>query len=316
MNTILFSFLYTGVLVVPSGSKRSPAPPSRQEDDPSIVDALNKTLPKGWGALCFIGTYAPEKISPSKAILAEIGLLDELAVEDALEALCNAGTRNLAFLVNSFGGGVSSSFKIAWSVRKSFDRITVFVPHIAASGGTLLALTGNDIVMGPMSNLSPIDTQLIRNGEQFSANAMVRSFHALNNLFKQVAEEDAPYPWKAMADQLDPVEFQQWVDAAALMQSHAETILERNPSFRVDAKKIIHALTEHFPTHDYTITFDEACKFLGKDHIVASSTGNVKPLWDAMRGWFRHYVMETSGTHVVKYYLPVREKSNGAKKGT
>ncbi|MHC1566328.1 MAG: hypothetical protein ACXQTD_00935 [Candidatus Syntropharchaeia archaeon] len=38
------------------------------------------------------------------------------------------GIRNLILVINSFGGGVSSSFKIAYALWKNFDDITVFVP--------------------------------------------------------------------------------------------------------------------------------------------------------------------------------------------
>lgn len=126
---------------------------------------------------------------------------------------------------------MSSSFKIAYALRKNFNDITVFIPHIAASGGTLIALSGNEIVMGDMSELTPIDIQMERKGEMYSVNAMIRSFGALNELFKDTSEEDAPYPWKAMANKLDPVEFQEWIDASNLMETHARTILSMNKSF-------------------------------------------------------------------------------------
>ncbi|MHC1566329.1 MAG: hypothetical protein ACXQT5_02350 [Candidatus Syntropharchaeia archaeon] len=58
---------------------------------------------------------------------------------------------------------------------------------------------------------------------------MIRSFSALNDLFKDTAEEDAPYPWKAMANKLD---LQDWIDASSLMELHAEKILEMNKSFK------------------------------------------------------------------------------------
>ncbi|MHC1636528.1 MAG: SDH family Clp fold serine proteinase [Candidatus Methanospirareceae archaeon] len=81
--------------------------------------------------------------------------------------------------------------------RKNFDDITVFVPHIAASGGTLIALVGNEIVMGDMSTLTPIDVQMERNGKMYSVNAMIRSFSALNDLFKDTAEEEYKKLWEA-----------------------------------------------------------------------------------------------------------------------
>jgi len=38
--------------------------------------------------------------------------------------------------------------------------VTVFVPHYAMSGGTLIALTADEIVMDPNAVLGPVDPQI------------------------------------------------------------------------------------------------------------------------------------------------------------
>ena len=84
-----------------------------------------------------------------------------------------SNNRKLYLLVNSHGGSVSSSFKIAMAIRRFFDDITVFVPHVATSGGTILALAGNRIRMGMMSRLSPVDVQIVYQGKQISVNSLI-----------------------------------------------------------------------------------------------------------------------------------------------
>lgn len=219
-----------------------------EESDTKICEAFQKDMDDKTAALAMIAPHHPAKITPSKRLWAEIGLEEELNTEDAIHELKEKGVCALILVVNSFGGNVSSSFKVAYALRKHFDNITVFVPHIAASGGTLIALTGDEIVMGDMSTITPIDVQMERDGKMYSVNAMIRSFGALNELFKDTSEEDAPYPWKAMANKLDPIEFQQWIDASNLMEAHARTILGMNKSFDKEADKIIRRLTEGYPT--------------------------------------------------------------------
>jgi ClpP class serine protease len=201
-----------------------------EESDLKVIKALQNEIDEKTAALAIVASYQPAKVSPTKVLWAEIGLTEELNVEEAIDKLKENGAQNLILCVNSFGGGVSSSFKVAYAIRKNFEKIIVVVPHIAASGGTLIALTGDEIVMGDMSSLTPIDVQMERGGKMYSVNAMIRSFGVLNEFFEKVAEEDAPYPWKAMADKLDPVEFQEWVDASNLMELHAKKILEMNNS--------------------------------------------------------------------------------------
>lgn len=66
----------------------------------------------------------------------------------------------LDLLLHSPGGGVSATESLIYYIRAMFgDDIRVFVPQIAMSGGTLLALTGREIWMGKHSNLGPIDPQ-------------------------------------------------------------------------------------------------------------------------------------------------------------
>ena len=249
----------------------------------------------------------PAKVSPSKALWAEIGLIEELNVEDVIYKLKQNNITNLILVINSFGGGVSSSFKIAYALRKNFKNITVFVPHIAASGGTLIALAGNEIVMGDMSTLTPIDVQMERNGKMYSVNAMIRSFSALNDLFKDTAEEDAPYPWKAMANKLDPVEFQEWIDASSLMELHAEKILEMNESFRDNKDIIINKLTSGYPVHSYTITVEEAKEIFG-GHIHHGDEKRFNKLWHASRLWVKKYIGVESSNHIIRFILPKKKE--------
>ena len=50
--------------------------------------------------------------------------------------------------------------QIAKAIKRHPAKTTVFVPHYAMSGGTLIALAANEIVMDPNSVLGPIDPQL------------------------------------------------------------------------------------------------------------------------------------------------------------
>src|SRR5580693_7919010 len=58
------------------------------------------------------------------------------------------------------GGLVLAALQIAKAVREHKGKVTVFVPHYAMSGGTLIALAADEIVMSEHSVLGPIDPQL------------------------------------------------------------------------------------------------------------------------------------------------------------
>lgn len=58
------------------------------------------------------------------------------------------------------GGLVLAALQIAKAVREHKAKVTVFVPHYAMSGGMLIALAADEIVMSEHSVLGPIDPQL------------------------------------------------------------------------------------------------------------------------------------------------------------
>jgi ClpP class serine protease len=59
------------------------------------------------------------------------------------------------------GGLVLAAMQIARAVEAHKAKVTVYVPVYAMSGGTLIALAANEIVLGEFSVLGPIDPQIL-----------------------------------------------------------------------------------------------------------------------------------------------------------
>jgi ClpP class serine protease len=66
----------------------------------------------------------------------------------------------LDLVLHTPGGLVLAALQIAKAVRDHKAKVTVFVPHYAMSGGTLIALAADEIVMCSHSVLGPIDPQI------------------------------------------------------------------------------------------------------------------------------------------------------------
>ena len=66
----------------------------------------------------------------------------------------------LDMIVHTPGGLVLAASQIARAVKRHPAKTTVFVPHYAMSGGTLIALAASEIVMDVNAVLGPIDPQL------------------------------------------------------------------------------------------------------------------------------------------------------------
>ena len=63
-------------------------------------------------------------------------------------------------ILHTPGGLVLAAEQIAKALVERKGKVTVFVPHYAMSGGTLIALAADEIVMDANAGLGPVDPQL------------------------------------------------------------------------------------------------------------------------------------------------------------
>lgn len=63
-------------------------------------------------------------------------------------------------ILHTPGGLVLASEQIARALQKHPAKVTVFIPHYAMSGGTMIALAADEIIMDENAVLGPVDPQL------------------------------------------------------------------------------------------------------------------------------------------------------------
>src|SRR3979490_3335176 len=66
----------------------------------------------------------------------------------------------LDLVLHTPGGLVLAALQIARAIHKHQGKVTAFVPHYAMSGGTLIALAADEIVMSEYAVLGPVDPPL------------------------------------------------------------------------------------------------------------------------------------------------------------
>lgn len=142
------------------------------------------------------------------------------------------------FLIHTPGGLVLASEQIALALRAHRAKVTVFVPHYAMSGGTLVALAADEIVMDPNAVLGPVDPQL---GEYPAASIL------------QVIE-------RKDVNQIDDRTLI-FADVAEKAQRQVRSLLEKILADKMPAEpasELAEILSDGRWTHDYPITVDEA----------------------------------------------------------
>ena len=277
-----------------------------EEDDTYLSEKLAEISTKHEAVLmACIAPYVGLKISPTKTVKAQMGISEEFAVETAINQIeAMTDNRKLMLLVNSPGGLVQSSYKIAHALRKTFNEIIVFVPHIAASGGTLLALTGNKIVMGMMSHLSPLDPHGESDEGVIPANSVIDAHQFVTTLFDDVALEDAPYTYKVLADKFDGIDIRDALASLSLMEEYIREILDGVGYSKEESRIIGKRIVRGFKTHDEVINFDKA-KSIGLNVV---SHNEYATEWKVLREWLAKYMLQSTDKHVIRFTISEKIK--------
>lgn len=109
--------------------------------------------------------------------LTGIDYTDLLAVQDQLE---NLSGEAIDIILETPGGIGEIVEDIVRHVRGRYNTVGMIIPGHAKSAGTILAMAGDEILMGEGSSLGPIDGQLVMgNGKSFSADAFLEGFRKI-----------------------------------------------------------------------------------------------------------------------------------------
>ena len=90
------------------------------------------------------------------------------------DLLYDCGTdTDLHFMIDSPGGVGEVAVRLARSAQSHCRELIVIVPDQAKSAATLLALGSHHIMMGPASDLGPIDPQILLGREWVAAKDII-----------------------------------------------------------------------------------------------------------------------------------------------
>jgi hypothetical protein len=91
-------------------------------------------------------------------------------------------------LIHSPGGRPDATERIVYILRSRFKEVNFLIPHSAYSAATMLALSGNNIIMHPSATLGPIDPQI--NG--IPARSIKRGFEKVKKIIMEEGPEALP----------------------------------------------------------------------------------------------------------------------------
>ncbi len=162
-----------------------------------------------------------------------------ISIEDSEEVLrairMTPPDMPIDIILHTPGGLVLASQQIACALCDHPAKVTAFVPHYAMSGGTLIALAADEIVMDPHAMLGPVDPQV----GQYPAASVLKVLEQ-----KPISEIDDQT--LILAD----------ISRKALQQAYelVKSVLMTNGMEESRASALADQLTQGYYTHDYPIT--------------------------------------------------------------
>jgi ClpP class serine protease len=184
------------------------------------------------------------------------------------------------------GGLVLASLQIARAIQSHPGKVTVFVPHYAMSGGTLIALAADEIVMDEHAVLGPVDPQL----GQYPAASLVKAART-----KPVSDLDDQT--LILADVAEKALAQIRTDVAGLLA-------DKLPPDK--AQELADRLTQGTWTHDHPITLEEA------QHMGLPVRGQMPPEFYKLMALFPQPLQRQPAVQYIPApYGPPRPTSGG-----
>lgn len=180
------------------------------------------------------------------------------------------------------GGNTLTPLRLMSLLREFAAKVNVLVPYMAHSAGTLIALGADEIVMGAMGELGPVDPSVanqfnpILEQEDIQGTVItkprpripisVEDVTSYLNFAKSHAALDAAgmaQAYSALTGKVHPLALGNILRHHNLIRHLAKTLLLMHMNSETDKEKldsIVRKLTEELYSHEYTITRDEAAR--------------------------------------------------------
>ena len=199
---------------------------------------------------------------------------------------------DLHLLLDTPGGDGEAAIRLVRQAQSRCRELSVIVPDQAKSAGTILALGAHRIVMGPTSDLGPIDPQfLYSDGRIAAAKAILAAFDRAE---RQVLEfpETALFHATMLSD-VTALAAQQARDAISRTSSQLLEALAANPQRDADtvealAKRLAPLLIVDADSHAAVVSGSVAA-----DHgLPIENLDAADPQWRAIwRLWTRYFAL-------------------------
>jgi hypothetical protein len=194
-------------------------------------------------------------------------------------------TESIALFIYTPGGDSIAGWGLVNLLRQYCNKLQVLIPFRSLSCGTLIALGGDEIVMGKRGFLSPIDPSVASPfnppapGAQqvgkisllpVSVEDMIGFLELARKEIGMESEESMVEVLKILAEKVHPLALGAVYRAREQNSSLARRLLSNHLNNETQINQIVRQLTQELPTHNYLIGRSEASNEIGLDITIPS----------------------------------------------
>ena len=231
-----------------------------------------------------------EELRKSKVIIYySFHLLDLKDFEAIFDFVSILGKqKNLDLYILSPGGFAHPAYKIARLFQDySLEKFSVLIPYYAKSAATILSLGADEIVMGPASELGPIDPQLSTPNSPLTPALALKE--ALDYITKVIQKNPKMAPlYVPLLDKVDLIQLGHFEREIESAKQYGEILLngrKMNKLTREQAKNLADEFVQKYKTHGFVID-GQATSSLLKNTVKLLDSND--PIWQCM--WQLHNI--------------------------
>lgn len=179
------------------------------------------------------------------------------------EILKGKNIDNAFLFIKSNGGSGIASLRIINTIRNYCHNLTALVSSNCASAATMMALGANEIIMGPLAYLTPVDTSLRHELSPINKNndlvsVSMDELSRVIKLWKEHEKGSDQNPYKALYEYIHPLVFGAVDRASSLSLKICREVLRYHLEDEEKIKTISEKLNSDYPSHEYSILYREA----------------------------------------------------------
>lgn len=223
-------------------------PPILFDKTQAIIKTLNKKLG---------GTLITYFNNPRGSVCHD----DVLALFELLEKI--GYQQKIYLFIKSSGGNGQASLRLVNLLRQYCDKVIAVIPLECASAATMITLGANEIYMGPMAYLTPVDTSLThalspidRDNDRVSVS--LDELTRVVRLWQSQKSDKNENPYQQLFQHVHPLVIGAVDRAESLSIMLCKELLAYHIKDEKTQDRIANALNAKYPSHGYPILFEEA----------------------------------------------------------